>query len=211
VARRVGFDLQGELGAADGPGQTGQGYQAEHFDRPQLVRLTPMQLYHYSRGLCLAKILADGHLIPSLAGLAPGERPGLWFTDSPRWSIDAGVQEKTDTGWRELSMREVHDWTGITRFITQATQQFKTWKYHKEYGGIPRWVAKRRYALSILQNDPLPSHWRVSYQPVLLDDCTIEAWNGSAWQPLNAELKAEIIEKNRGRQACCRWESLVPA
>jgi len=53
-----------------------------------------MLLWHYTKGVHLAKILADGFIRPATAFVDPGEKPIVWFSTDQHWEPTAAPGKK---------------------------------------------------------------------------------------------------------------------
>lgn len=139
-----------------------------------------MRLYHYTTGFSLACILQRRTLKPSTSII--GEKPVLWFTESPAWeptTADAlEAQLGVDWGrWRVVVERK---WVPLT------FQHFAA-----RYSGLAQILESTAIA-----RGSSPWLWRYRLTPLPANRwLAVERDDGGVWVPVRAEWVMNLLHK----------------
>jgi hypothetical protein len=142
-----------------------------------------MTAWHYTVGRHLDPILQSGVLLPADAGLAPGERPAVWFSLRQDWEPTAakfGIipQRKSCRG---AMARVAQLGGGLVRIGVELEAAPHDWRAFRELSGIDPTMA-RGLAIEAKSQGADPYLWRVSFDPVTAAAwVALQRWDGAAW------------------------------
>jgi len=166
--------------------------------RTELAALPPLIVWHYTTGVVLPRILADGEIKQAVAGIEPNEKPAVWFSSHPVWEPTATKGVSDDNGIRRWATREEMLAVGLVRIGVMQETAPHNWMAYKRLSGVSDRMAG---AMRITGYDKGAriSQWFVSFDPVPREKwVSIEVWNGSEWEP---------YLRWRGRTTC--WSLLA--
>ena len=128
--------------------------------------------------------MADGFIKPADIGIAPGEKPVVWFSanqfwEETVWKVWVSEDNKTT---RELSMGGLHDVCGIYRIGVAAETAPLTWDDIKTTSGMPEASANGLQRVA-RERGAKPKEWRGTFKPVPKDKwIAVEKFDGLAWK-----------------------------
>lgn len=142
----------------------------------------PDHLYHYTTGVRLQAILADGAIRPATACIDPGEMPVVWFTRSEVWEPTANKMIGTPfgvmPGTREMTERIGR---GLYRIRIPGAVAPVHWRRWVRTSGV-RLLTAEVLAHGARAQGSDPNDWWVSPMPVPEQDWLgIEVWRDDQW------------------------------
>lgn len=145
-------------------------------------------LWHYTVGIRLASILADGLIRPAIAGVRSHERPGVWFSADPVWEPTAN-KSIADAHGRILlgdKASTEHFGRGLYRIAVAPETAPTSWREHRATSGITRKEAGLEAIAR--KRGSRPDRWFIAYQAVPWDKwLDVERWTGTEWIPADAK------------------------
>lgn len=144
-----------------------------------------LTLWHYTTGQAIHSILTAARIKPTGIGIAPGEKPIVWFSTEQFWepTVVKGYREP-DGKIVQLGMKGILDrGFGLFRIgVAPSTAPYR-WAELKENSGMPQVHARRLVQLA-KQWGANPSRWRGSLETVHSESWTaFEQFDGQQWCP----------------------------
>lgn len=150
--------------------------------RPSAPR-APSQLYHYTVVNRLPVIEDYGALVPSVVGIEPGERRAVWATTSPVWDNTANKFYIGPDGSQRWGTRETTElfYGGLARIVLPPEAAPLSWSQFVRLSGISS-ARARQLVRSGRQFGSVPANWRVSFDPIPVDQwLQVEVFYGGEW------------------------------
>jgi hypothetical protein len=142
------------------------------------------QVWHYTVGEGLIRILSDGFIRPATAHIHPSERPITWASTEQFWepSVSKGVMQGDgtimDLGMNALIARGIT----LARIGSDPDAVPHIWAELKALSQMPTAIAQRSAAVA-KQKGGNPSRWRGSFGPIPVEKWTsVENFNPSTGQ-----------------------------
>jgi hypothetical protein len=142
-------------------------------------------LWHYTCGLRLAPILADGAIKPATAYVPVGAKPAVWFSRNPVWEETANQWFEDAAGRRVFGTKQAtHErGGGLARVGVHPTTAPHDWVAYKQLSGVSPKMARFMYNQAVAAGSK-PSEWFISFEPVPADRWrAVELWDGVRWFP----------------------------
>lgn len=144
-----------------------------------------MQIWHYTIGDRLARIMLDGAIRPATANIAPGERPVVWFSANAVWEPTATKGLRGPDGLvRTIDKDELARHDALARIeVPLEVAPYGLGDFIRLSGVSPT-TAER------LARDPGAHLWRVSFEPVPSSRWkAIEVWSAERkrWEPISRQ------------------------
>jgi CheY-like chemotaxis protein len=135
---------------------------AEHTTRGSGRKL----LWHYTVGLHIHSILADGVIRPATAYVPRDQRPVVWFSSNPNWEETANKMIKQDGVLYALNKEETAEtWGGLYRIGVLAETAPHNWENLVFLSNIP--PAEARALKKVADQDGAdPAEWFGTFDPV---------------------------------------------
>ncbi len=145
-----------------------------------------MRLFHYTIGLHLPRIVADGRLVPS--DPFPGTAlAALWLSTNPVWEASIVKSTFRDGARILLSKPEIQILgQGLFRFEVQRGDHICAWQDFIARSGIDPDLA-RRLEVAGRERGADPAAWHGALRPIPRDEwLEIALWDASAaqWEPV---------------------------
>jgi len=142
-------------------------------------------LWHYTVMERLHRILQDGEIRPSTAGIPKKEKPAVWFSSNAAWEPSANrLWQDVDGRVARLSKDQTFVLGGgLARIGVAPDVAPHDWKAYKRISGMATARAKTVYDEAI-RAGARPGEWFASFDAVgRAKWLTVEAWDGERWMP----------------------------
>jgi len=143
-----------------------------------------MNIYHYTSGQHLTKILESGELRVSEWEIKNRVRPpALWFSLNTIWEPTATKMTSKNGMLITLTKEEQHRMAGLYRFsIEFKEEKLCSWGRYKHVVSNTPLTMYRQMELSGIQKGANPKDWYASFKNIKLDQCVVlEKWDGKKW------------------------------
>jgi hypothetical protein len=151
-----------------------------------IQRGVPRILWHYTVGLRLDHIVADGQIRQATIGVPHSEKPCVWFTASDAWEETANKLLPLEHMGEPVMLALDRDLThringGLVRIGVAPDTAPHDWQAFKRLSGIPPKNASSLYQVAVEVGSRL-SNWFVSFEPVPQSKwLCIQYWDGQKW------------------------------
>lgn len=164
-------------------------------------------VWHYTIGVNLESIRAEGVLRPTSELVRPPERAAVWFTVRPNWEPTANKRLRGPNDELVLLNREQTEvyCAGLCRFGFPANVAPYTWGDHLRGGRINKRVARELSSdARALGSDPWD--WRLSYEAVAVNGMVIQqSWCRDRWVETCTLDGHEFLSYLNERRALIAW------
>jgi hypothetical protein len=152
-----------------------------------------MIAWHYTIRQHLPSILEDAFLRPTTVGVAPPEKPILWFSRNQIWEPTANKMFRASDGSLRFGTRETtrEMGGGLVRFGLPTEKLLRWTELHRE-AHMP---TRTRNALvkAAKRDGSNPYDWCGLLEPVSIYECAVEIESELIWIPTTATALREDL------------------